>query len=130
MNKIRVIDLLNKIANGEDVPKKIKWRDKIWDYWEGDQDYKSKQGRWFTSNLNDIRTKEFVNDTVEIIEEQEEIDIQKLDENIKYYNIIGHSENEKMLFNMIQNTANRINKLVQAVKQLDKKMEEKNNGIK
>ena len=131
MNKtIKVIDLLNKIANGEDVPKKIKWRDKIWDYWEGDQDYKSKQGRWFTSNLNDIRTKEFVNDTVEIIEEQEEIDIQKLDENIKYYNIIGHSENEKMLFNMIQNTANRINKLVQAVKQLDKKMEEKNNGIK
>ena len=68
MNKtIKVIDLLNKIANGEDVPKKIKWRDKIWDYWEGDQDYKSKQGRWFTSNLNDIRTKEFVNATRAVI---------------------------------------------------------------
>lgn len=54
-----------------------------------------------------------------------DIDIQKLDENIKYCNIIEHSENEKILFNMIQNTANRINKLVQAVKQLDKKIKEK-----
>ena len=29
MNKIRIIDLLNKIANGEEVPKKVKALDEI-----------------------------------------------------------------------------------------------------
>ena len=123
---IRVIDLLNKIASGEEVPEKIKYRNCIFretfgtginpDFVNYDNTYLLE----YVSNEADS-----LNEIVEIIEEQEEIDIQKLDENIKYYNIIGHSENEKMLFNMIQNTANRINKLVQAVKQLDKKMEEK-----
>ena len=32
MSKITVIQLLNKIANGEEVPKKIKIRDKIYEY--------------------------------------------------------------------------------------------------
>ena len=29
---IKIIDLLNKIANGEDVPKKIKFRDDIYEF--------------------------------------------------------------------------------------------------
>ena len=32
MNKIRVIDLLNKIANNEKFPKKIKYMNSIWEY--------------------------------------------------------------------------------------------------
>lgn len=128
-NTIKVIDLFNKIANGEEVPKKIRWRDKIWDYWDRDQDYKSKQGRWFTSNLNDIRTREFVTDIVEIIEKQEEIDIQsieELDENFTYIeNHISGLGIEKVLNKAEIELVNKINKLVQAVKQLDKKIKEK-----
>ena len=30
--KIKIIDLLIKIANGEEIPKKIKYRDNIWEY--------------------------------------------------------------------------------------------------
>ena len=30
--KIKIIDLLNKISNGEEVPKKIKFMNSIWEY--------------------------------------------------------------------------------------------------
>ena len=128
---IRVIDLLNKIANGEELPKRIKTNNIIYHYCPSCDTYEDEKEKDIVIPID----KYCLNDTVEIIEEQEEIDIQKLDENIKYYNIIGHSENEKMLFNMIQDTANRINKLVQAVKQLYKKDKgeknnTRNNGIK
>lgn len=124
---IRVIDLLNKIANGEEVPYKVKYNGIIFTYNSSNkQGLKyvdlNKENEVFYRYLTGVVNK--LTDEVEIIEEQEEIDIQKLNENIKYYNIIGHSENEKMLFNMIQDTANRINKLVQAVKQLNKKVKE------
>ena len=122
---IRVIDLLNKIANGEEVPYKVKYNGIIFTYNSSNkQGLKyvdlNKENEVFYRYLTGVVNK--LTDEVEIIEEQEEIDIQKLNENIKYYNIIGHSENEKMLFNMIQDTANRINKLVQAVKQLNKEI--------
>lgn len=125
---IKVIDLINKIANGEEVPYKVKYNGIIFTYNSSNkQGLKyvdlNKENEVFYRYLTGVVNK--LTDEVEIIEEQEEIDIQKLNENIKYYNIIGHSENEKMLFNMIQDTANRINKLVQAVKQLDKKIKEK-----
>lgn len=124
---IRVIDLLNKIANGEEVPYKVKYNGIIFTYNSSNkQGLKyvdlNKENEVFYRYLTGVVNK--LTDEVEIIEEQEEIDIQKLNENIKYYNIIGHSENEKMLFNMIQDTANRINKLVQAVKQLNKEIKE------
>ena len=132
---IRVIDLLNKIANGEDVPKKVLIDDEVY-YLIKDEDgnivySRRKDSKDWESFIDEkIAISRSLNDKVliiddEIIEEQEDIDIQKLNENIKYYNIIGLSENEKMLFNMIQDTANRINKLVQAVKQLNKKIKEK-----
>ena len=124
---IRVIDLLNKIANGEEVPYKVKYNGIIFTYNSSNkQGLKyvdlNKENEVFYRYLTGVVNK--LTDEAEIIEEQEEIDIQKLDENIKYYNIIGYSENEKMLFNMIQDTANRINKLVQAVKQLKKELKE------
>ena len=36
---MKIIDLLVKIANGEEVPKKIKWEDTIYAYSESDKDY-------------------------------------------------------------------------------------------
>ena len=78
MNKIRVIDLLNKIANGEEVPKKIKYKGHIYQYQYKDTKeaniinyYHSEEthhhlidGGW-----HDIR----LNDEVEIIEEDKKI---------------------------------------------------------
>jgi hypothetical protein len=80
---MKVIDLLNKIANGEEVPEKIKWRDKIWKYDIYMQDYTEKNNVLFEYGFNTHRTYDFLTDEVEIIEENNKIEkldsIEKLD---------------------------------------------------
>ena len=77
MKIIKIIDLLNKIAN-EEVPDKIKYQDYAWE-WTGD-DYKTfKYGeeKFLLSGREYNWVTEFLNDEVEIIEEEKEIE--KLD---------------------------------------------------
>lgn len=78
MNKIRVIDLLNKIANGEEVPDRISFCS--YDYkWDKDfDDYlriedKQQMAFSFIENHND-NLECFLNDTVDIIEEDKKIE--------------------------------------------------------
>lgn len=74
MNKLRVIDLLNKIANGEEVPERIKYDTKEMKYDHNKQDYlgyySNGNGEWLFQYLFDKcrNTKHFINDEVEIIE--------------------------------------------------------------
>ena len=80
---MKIIDLLNKIANGEEVPKKIKYRGIIW-YLE--QDFSNRlpyyKNGYNTNNLLTGREKDYfshsLNDEVEILEEEKEIP-EKLD---------------------------------------------------
>jgi len=37
--KIKIIDLLNKIANEEEVPKKVKYLNRIYKFYKGEKDY-------------------------------------------------------------------------------------------
>ena len=66
--KIKIIDLLNKIANGEEVPKKIKWDNDEWEYGVS-KNYYSDYEDLFTaidgSNLTD---------EVEILDEEDEFE--------------------------------------------------------
>ena len=82
MNKeITIIEIINKIANNENMPKKIKYNDKIYIYSEANQDY-------LECNKDDFdllgyafcnwRTRDFINDKVEIIEEDKPM-IEKID---------------------------------------------------
>ena len=76
--KIKIIDLLNKIANGEKVPKKIQWEDIIYAYSEYDKDYleypfSDEEYKGLFDMRNNILTR-FLNDEVEIIEEDEKIE--------------------------------------------------------
>lgn len=71
MKTIKIIDLLNKIANGEEVPKKI--------IYEGDEFfYDNDEDAYCIDDINGRRTLlEFIyecnlNDEVEIIEEEPE----------------------------------------------------------
>ena len=81
---MKIIDLLNKIANGEELPKKIKWRNEIYNLYEAESfiNYKPESdGNWL---LNQFLLK--LNDEVEIIEEPkkiEKIDILEIGKNIK-----------------------------------------------
>ena len=70
---MKVIDLLNKIANGEEVPKKIKYDNDIWNYDEISRDYElfdvSGNLYLFDEELNITKA---LNDEVEIIEEDKQ----------------------------------------------------------
>ena len=76
---MKIIDLLNKIANGEEVPKKIKYEDEKFVFSDKTHQY------YVGDNSNDINTyynnslKErlydfiYLNDEVEILEEEKKI---------------------------------------------------------
>ena len=70
---MKVIDLLNKIANGEDLPKKIKYNGVIYtnDGYKGDNGYVNKSGstyKWFAREM-DCDEYGDLNDEIEIVAE-------------------------------------------------------------
>ena len=95
---MKVIDLLNKMANGEDVPEKIKYygciyelKDRNYEYYN----YKDNEGtyledEWFLTNI--------LNDELEIIEDtpKEDIPTSKLYKNNKLQYDLTPKEDEKI----------------------------------
>ena len=91
--KIKIIDLLNKIANNEEVPEKIKYKDNVYYLGKNMVDLHTYQteGSNTTRKLSLIINNEYLNlnDYVEIIEEPKkikrlDIDFKKLDDEIVY----------------------------------------------
>ena len=80
MKTIKIIDLLNKIVNGEEVPLKIKWDGDTWGFKEQFNDYlhekedEEKEYLFYIGFDNYADTKRFLNCEVEIIEEEKEIE--------------------------------------------------------
>ena len=76
--KIKIIDLLNKIANNEEVPKKIKYKDNVYYLGKNMVDLHTYQteGSNTTRKLSLIIDNEYLNlnDYVEIIEEPKKIE--------------------------------------------------------
>lgn len=73
---MKIIDLLNKIANGEEVPKKIKWQGQIYEY--------SNFERFYYQNgfsmYRDFYTEgNCLNDEIEIIEAPKKIEKMECD---------------------------------------------------
>lgn len=117
---IRVIDLLNKIANGEEVPYKVKYNGIIFTYNSSNkQGLKyvdlNKENEVFYRYLTGVVNK--LTDEVEIIEDQEEINIQDIVEPLE----VESYECDKTDIRINRET---IKKLVQAVKQLKKELKE------
>ena len=68
--EITIIDLLNKIANGEEVPKKIKFHDVEWEY----KGYQYKRiDNVYLGNIWNGYNFNILNDKVEILEEEKKI---------------------------------------------------------
>lgn len=117
---IRVIDLLNKIANGEDVPEKILYKEKIFEFDKLEKCYITSNFDNTVMNdlgiyLDDGLNMNSLNDNVEIIEEQQEIDIQNI-EDIKDVFIENSSCGEDVKY-----LARKYNEILKWAKQLDKK---------
>ena len=127
-----------------ELEKKDKIIDKIYDFCRRELAFEKRlkrekrkpdefnQGRFYVcKNIKAIITNGniYLNDEVEIIEEQQDVDIQsieEIDDNFSY--IENHSSGlgiEKVFNKAEIELSNKINELVQAVKQLDKKIKEK-----
>lgn len=112
---MKVIDLLNKIAKGEEVPKKIKRDGYIYEYVPhgcvlDEYNYYSITNGYL---YNVIDFENHLNDEVEIIEEEQDIeelpDYSHIDDDIAY----NWSSSEKVL-------KDKINELIKAVNELKK----------
>ena len=137
---MKIIDLLNKIANGEEVPENIKYDGIVWtiDYAIGDY-YAQTTKEWLCEKYTIKRSmRGFINDTVEIIEEDKKIE--KLDVVLlgqcdnwtrKYNRKISKFDNTKIeinpyiIDNIRENTINfqnKINELIDEINKLKEKI--------
>ena len=116
--KIKIIDLLTKIANGEEVPKKIKWENIIYAYSEYDKDYleypfSNEEYKGLFDMRDNILT-QFLNDEIEIIEEPKKIEKIARCDSIKmthYGELYKPTENEEILRIKINELIDEINNL-------------------
>ena len=109
MKTIKIIDLLNMISKGEEVPKKIKYTGEIYEYRQDDLEYcGTKTGLYLFRNQNNFT----LNVSVEIVSEENEeyIEIQKI-KNKRF------TRNQKQI-------AVKINELIDAVNEIRKWIEE------
>ena len=118
--KIKIIDLLNKIANNEEVPKKIKYKDNVYYLGKNMVDLHTYQteGSNTTRKLSLIIDNEYLNlnDEVEILEETKKIEKIARCDSIKmthYGELYKPTENEEILRIQINELIDKINNLKQ-----------------
>ena len=111
---MKVIDLLNKIAKGEEVPKKVMYKNEIWEYYKDLEDYTraGKPNTLFTMYY----IHKILNNEIEIIEEDKEIEEISINEN----GTLGFPNGNWTARNMDKAFAYKINQLVKAVNELKK----------
>ena len=113
---MKVIDLLNKIANGEEVPKKIKFDDDniIFEY---NGDYFNSKNGVFLEEYCHLTTS--LNDEVVIIEEDKKITkLDFIEENTFSKRQNGMtSEDRRLLDSNFRELGNKINEIIDCLKE-------------
>ena len=115
---MKVIDLLNKIANREDVPEKIRYDEKIWKLNPLNETYDNGECCLFEDYIdkNYVIT-DVLNDEIEIIEEDKKIEKIDLSEWVE----ITYQEDWQMLtkdFNRNCNLfVNKINEIIDKIQE-------------
>ena len=115
---MKVIDLLKKIEKGENIPQKIKVYQEIFEWDILEHYYKRSNGDDLLELCTIFNTGELLSMEVELIEDEIDIDsIEEITVNENYSSAIINEDNIHLLFE-------QQNKLVQAVKQLNKEVKE------
>lgn len=74
---MKIIDIFNKIANDEEVPKKVKFNDEIYTYkpeWKDYADEDAHYGLFVDTISNTYQITKMLNEEIEIIEEDKKIE--------------------------------------------------------
>ena len=118
--KIKIIDLLIKIAKKE-APKRIKFQNKIWDFDNDAQDYNDRKKYLLADYMNDYIYKSvFLNEEVEIIEEEKEIEKIRMNGNCFFSESIEAWINKEKSSAYCEFLSNKINELVDEINKLKK----------
>ena len=126
---MKVIDLLNKIANGEDVPKKIRYqadshKKDLYTYNEYTGDYEREIGlNLFVYLFMKERITGFLNNEVEVEIIEEDKKIEKLEHWVDVESWVKGNDLEKGLEEQSEFNKNiyyKINKIIDKLKELDK----------
>lgn len=122
--KIKVIELWNIISQVEDIeklPKKIKYFEDIYELQTGSRDYYCyNQDDYLTDRVDDKPFNSFLNDYVEILEDNtEEIEEIEIDEKGFIHTNIGAWQGRKLDVAL----ADKINELVKTINKLRKEKE-------
>lgn len=115
---MKIIDILVKISNGEEVPKKIKYKSYILTYKKDVGDYKGYQGDYLFGRLfYGNETHKFINEEVEIIDDEpkkiENIDLLILDEDMDLKILIDYLRVNNKL------TKNKLNEIIEKINNYD-----------
>ena len=120
--KIKIIDLLNKIANDEEVPEKIKYKDNVYYLGKNIVDLHTYQteGSNTTRKLSLIIDNEYLNlnDYVEIIEEPKKIEKIKSNGDEFYSDYIDAWISKNKTDAYCEFLMNKINELIDVVNEL------------
>lgn len=115
--KIKVIEILNKIYENLDVPKRVKLNTYTFEYCEEEQDFYDKEHSTFLICDYAQSHSKWLEVEVEILEYEDEINIQDIDI-IRDY----RTSDDDLYNDNFDDFKSTINDLVKAVKQLDKKI--------
>lgn len=120
--KIKVIDIMNKIHNEENVPKQIKYDMKTYFYDEACQDYTDYDRSY--GLFSDLLDKQYgifscLNDEVEIIEEEK-----KIPEKLKVHGFGDKDENGNYVMSAFPTNEELMNKINEIIDYLKSKGDE------
>ena len=128
MIKIKVIDLLTKIANEEEVPERIKYDTKEMKYDHNKQDYlgyySNGNGEWLFQYLFDRcrNTEHFINDEVEIIEYDNKIEkIELTNGGLTLHKVEDEIEKDIALTSIERTIIYKLNEIIDKINKEDKK---------
>jgi len=110
--KIIVIDLIDRIYHKNNIPKKIKFNNKIWLYDNVEERYCLEDSSFVSLAFETDR----LTDEVEILEDNTE----EIEEIGEFVDLIGMNENEEVLFKMIRCCTHKIDEIIKAVNSIRK----------
>ena len=107
--KIKIIELLNKIANGEKMPERIIYEGETYQYDEEAEDYRQdKMGELlFTTLFAEYSTSVFVNDFVIILEEHDDSEFSQ------------NLENSSVIEYRLQHLTYKIDTLIDEIRKIE-----------